>query len=983
MKLERQIKLRLVLPVVLGMLVLGAATVALIYTQSSSWIDELASIIDDLQVRQTRTSSLLYFNASCESFPTNIHVKTQRPQITAVQSRAYGKASFVQSFVSSLVLDVRVLALYAASATRGTLGTIVRPIPSFFQLPLLDSPSVATPMPPETSRPLYSSYWSVNISTSADLAAAANSSMNSTVLDMVFRPLFLDKPGTNQLYTGFSDTGMRKFPYIFASSPNASFRTQRFCDAPDLDPSIRGKVGFIPACRGWYRSAVDAVRNASTTSTVNTVDGVGPWVIVSPYVDATTGTVIISASQAFLDASGVVVGVAALDANMDLFLSTFSQSSKILDNGYLLVMDTSGNLIVYDQAQARAKNISIYTSITNILSTDFPGDAPSAVAFLASAQQSATTKTSTTFLRGGRLWRLAATTVPDTSYLAVALVPVSDLQALSDSMRAKTATFGAAATAVIAVLLVVAAYVANRVSAHIADRVLRPVKNLTDFVNLVTSGNLDHEPINYGPVNTEIDTIGKNFRELLVAMRFGNTAYYAGDLNKALDSYLAAERVMTEFNSERGKGVCWNNLGNVYSQMDRLDLALIHYNKAIDSAERLLATEQDPSKRSALQSTLAERLMNKGVLFKVTNKPPEESVALFERAIELHRLNDSVDGIAQVSGNLGQMYLERRNMPKAEECIVNAYTEIKDRQRPVALQYAAMNMGLLAEAQGHKEDALAWFLYVLQRFEVSVHYVQKKCTQEVIRLCQDPAINKPDIAQTVFKVGRSIFPDLTIDGALAPIGQVTTHIDPQANVQMRMLMAGRKDLAFTLDVSGSMSGTFIHQCRTSINEIIYNHCGQNDRVALLVFDSTVRQVFDWTLATDRQKAVMRNLVDNNTPIGGSTAFWDALMATAKRMAAVKDHKGRSLWICTLTDGGDNASNSTSKSVIAELQRLPQVGLIAITVGALGNEAEIRKVCEASRNGGLFIRADASGQGIQSAFRAAIQHMEDYAVQHFN
>ncbi|KXS09413.1 vWA-like protein [Gonapodya prolifera JEL478] len=200
--------------------------------------------------------------------------------------------------------------------------------------------------------------------------------------------------------------------------------------------------------------------------------------------------------------------------------------------------------------------------------------------------------------------------------------------------------------------------------------------------------------------------------------------------------------------------------------------------------------------------------------------------------------------------------------------------------------------------------------------------------------------------------------------------------------QMRMLMAGSKDLAFTLDVSGSMSGTFIHQCRTSINEIIDSHCGQNDLVALLVFDNTVRQVFDWTFATDGQKAVMRNLVNNDTRIGGSTAFWDALVATARRMAKVKDHKGRSLWICTLTDGGDNASRSTSTSVIAELKKLPQVGLIAITVGVLSNEAEIRRVCEASRNRGLFIRAEASGQGIQTAFRAAIQHMEDYAVQQF-
>ncbi|RUS28658.1 hypothetical protein BC938DRAFT_481626 [Jimgerdemannia flammicorona] len=85
--------------------------------------------------------------------------------------------------------------------------------------------------------------------------------------------------------------------------------------------------------------------------------------------------------------------------------------------------------------------------------------------------------------------------------------------------------------------------------------------------------------------------IHEHFKNLLIAVRFGNEAYYAGDLDRALANmqYEAAERVMIQFRNQRGRGVCLNNKGNKGNTLKhmgtRFNEALNMYNLAIQNGK--------------------------------------------------------------------------------------------------------------------------------------------------------------------------------------------------------------------------------------------------------------------------------------------------------------------------------------------------------------------------------------------------------------
>jgi len=81
-----------------------------------------------------------------------------------------------------------------------------------------------------------------------------------------------------------------------------------------------------------------------------------------------------------------------------------------------------------------------------------------------------------------------------------------------------------------------------------------------------------------------------------------------------------------------------------------------------------------------------------------------------------------------------------------------------------------------------------------------------------------------------------------------------------------------------------------------------------------------------------------------------------------------------LWVVALTDGYDNASNPKSKPAVYEKLRNSRIALLAITVGSLENEPEIRQACEASRDKGLLIQANTNSDAIKKAFTKVIKVM---------
>ncbi|KAI8805859.1 hypothetical protein BJ742DRAFT_397545 [Cladochytrium replicatum] len=446
---------------------------------------------------------------------------------------------------------------FMSGFARGDLGVVSRPYPSFFSVQV---DNVNPPIPDDKS--FYSAYFNRNITTAAQLTAAASgTSMNSTTLDIMMRALYVDKLTVTQVQLGFDDGGFRFFPYEFDAAATPRYRTIRLCDDPTLPAEIRGLVGYVPACRTWYRSAIAAQNGPDA-------DGVGSIALIPPYVGASSKRAKISIAQTIFQSSRVY-GVASADINMQSFLQTFSRNSKILDNGYLFMMDSQGNLIVYEPAAA--KGIDIYANVTNVAFVEFSNDTAAAASFIARARQlsSSSTPTSATFQRDNAEWRVAAYSVPGSDYLVVGEASSADIESAATEMRSRTTVFIGVASAIIFALLLVALYVSNRLSLIIAERVLRPVGELSSLLDNITRGDLNMELRQQGPVSREIDILQKSFKDLTTALRFGNEKYYQGHLDKALANYVAAERLMTELNSERGKGVCWNNMGNVYAQMNQ------------------------------------------------------------------------------------------------------------------------------------------------------------------------------------------------------------------------------------------------------------------------------------------------------------------------------------------------------------------------------------------------------------------------------
>ncbi|KAJ3323548.1 hypothetical protein HDU76_013611 [Blyttiomyces sp. JEL0837] len=305
---------------------------------------------------------------------------------------------------------------------------------------------------------------------------------------------------------------------------------------------------------------------------------------------------------------------------------------------------------------------------------------------------------------------------------------------------------------------------------------------------------------------------------------------------------------------------------------------------------------------------------------------------LFMRSLDLHRAVDNLEGIAQVSGNIGQLYLDVNNIPEAANYIRDGYDIIVKSAKtngmdPIAMQYACMNMGYLADRQGRPSEAVTFYLYVLQRFDVVV---------------------SPELAKAVRAVAEPVF----------------GHLDTTSGSTVKA-----KDLMLVLDCSGSMSGGFIRACRTSIIDILENFCNPEDSVGLQTFNNTVTTVFPLTPTKREVLPYLVHRVQSETECNGGTAFLDAVNMAIRSMAMTITPNSftRETWVVALTDGDDNCSRTTANDLKLLLRANPRVGLMVITVGRLRYEATIRDVLSVAGSRGLLINCDQSSDAIRKAF----------------
>ena len=115
--------------------------------------------------------------------------------------------------------------------------------------------------------------------------------------------------------------------------------------------------GYIPEERDWYKTAVS---------------GNGEVVIVSPYVDAQTSSVVITIAKRLSNNGNEIKNVVCIDVIVN-YINEITSTTNIAGKGYGMVINGDGFIIAHKESEYRGKNISeVYGDdvLNNIINAD-------------------------------------------------------------------------------------------------------------------------------------------------------------------------------------------------------------------------------------------------------------------------------------------------------------------------------------------------------------------------------------------------------------------------------------------------------------------------------------------------------------------------------------------------------------------------------------------------------------------------------------
>lgn len=188
-----------------------------------------------------------------------------------------------------------------------------------------------------------------------------------------------------------------------------------------------------------------------------------------------------------------------------------------------------------------------------------------------------------------------------------------------------------------------------------------------------------------------------------------------------------------------------------------------------------------------------------------------------------------------------------------------------------------------------------------------------------------------------------------------------------------------KDIAFSLDYSGSMSGARIKRAIENLLKIFDQHVGADDGVAFLRFNSQSSVVFPMC----PKHAAPRHAMASSTDPSGTTAFRDSVMQALEQLATGARHvAGRKRWVVCLTDGEDNSSD-TSPATLRSAIAASGASLIVVGIQMdAASQAEIRGFCAASDKG-MYIDVSDNAAEMAAAFSTVASMItQDVALEEF-
>ncbi len=138
-----------------------------------------------------------------------------------------------------------------------------------------------------------------------------------------------------------ADTDTENVMAVWISDLDASVLTQ--------SDGFTSEEGWDITGRGWY-------------GCIET----GRPVLTEPYVDSSTGKMILSAAAPVFDDQGTILGAAGMDISLDHMTNIMSEY-RIGSSGYILLLSESGTLLYHPQTELIQKNIQDISLSGNVI----------------------------------------------------------------------------------------------------------------------------------------------------------------------------------------------------------------------------------------------------------------------------------------------------------------------------------------------------------------------------------------------------------------------------------------------------------------------------------------------------------------------------------------------------------------------------------------------------------------------------------------
>jgi len=773
-------------------------------------------------------------------------------------------------------------------------------------------------------------------------------------------PLLKSSQSYQAVYFGFKDSYFHNFPFSDLSNfPTSSFQ------CVSTGQTI---VGYDPTCRQWYDDAKD------TTEIVFSV----------PYVDASSGQIIITASKAFR-VDGEFLGVIGFDISMaSSGFEEFVNDGTILESGYTYIYDLNGNLVFSPFLPDRNTLYSVteiefddngekteFQSILNLMKSLETGNA--------------------NYTKDGEDWYIRYSPLPNTVYGTAKTASYSEIEKPADEF-AQGILVGEIVGPIIFVLYLVGllTYFAYMIR-FMAGQISKMMNRFTNYMKSIAEQKLDVELGNTDEFSKDMRELARNFQNLVYVLRFANNDYYKNKFQEAYNAYLKIQGLFKEIGNDHGVGLAQNNLGHAASQLeqmpDHMKKAKQYFEDAIENAKEHVREhhekmklpppdfdrkpgeessvmfiteektpdfpvddmeplvsgggkgkkntnekkrkkmEEESKKNESLRQfyyvTLANRLSGLGMFYYDMGQY-ENAIMFSKESIKYHKMCENLLGEMKVCGNIGLIYLSWNQPEKAEELFIRTYNTIST----LCDNNSSMK----------NEEALQYASVNLGEFYVGASKFQEaqKFFNYALTLVENIKLNIRN---------RCLIGLLTVFESPAFINLPDAQ-DQVTRIKrdFQLFNRSRQSIVFVVDVSISMGNNDrIGKMKAGLQLIINEFLSENDLVTLIEFHNEYEVVFEDYTKKENGAEMMECI--NRMRTKGNTKFFDAVGYAVDKIQK-NDMANSDQWIIALTDGEDNRSSKyydysrgLNQSFLNRIQK-NDIGLIVLEVEMETNTMQI-------------------------------------------